>query len=194
MPRSVDPFAHFAQWFAEAESSEPSVHNAAQIATVGSDGAPSLRTVLLKDAGPDGFVFYTNLGSRKAREIEHEVRVAGCLHWKSLQRQAIFRGPAHPVTSEDADAYFASRERGSQIGAWASRQSEPLSDRSTLRERLAEVTARFEEQPVPRPPFWSGFVVDVQHLELWQGRPDRLHIRHCYERGAQGWTHALLYP
>jgi pyridoxamine 5'-phosphate oxidase len=190
---ATDPHALFADWFAAAERAEPRVHDAVQIATV-ADGLPDVRTVLLKAAGPSGWWFYTNLGSAKARQLAEVPQVAALLHWKSLERQVRAWGPVELASDDNADAYFATRSRGSQLGAWASRQSDELPDRSTLDQRLAEVTARFEGQPVPRPPFWGGYRIDVQRFEFWQGRPDRLHDRLEFVRTDDGWGRRRLYP
>lgn len=189
-----DPWAAFARWMAEASVSEPDVPDAMQLATVGPDGRPALRTVLLRGHGPDGMVFYTNLGSRKAGHLLADGRAAALLHWKSLQRQVIAEGPVGPVTDAEADAYWATRPRGSQLGGWASRQSQPLPDRRELDARVAEFDARFAGGPVPRPPFWSGFRLRPDRIELWQGRPDRLHDRHLYTLGPAGWSVTLLQP
>lgn len=189
-----DPWAALARWMDEAVASEPDVPEAMQLATVGPDGRPALRTVLLRGHGPDGLVFYTNLGSRKARHLLANGRAAALLHWKSLQRQVIAEGSVAPVTDAEADAYWATRPRGSQLGGWASRQSEPLARRGDLDARIAELDARFEGTPVPRPPFWGGFRLRPDRIELWQGRPDRLHDRHLYTVGPDGWSVSLLQP
>jgi pyridoxamine 5'-phosphate oxidase len=192
----TDPFAGFAD---PAARTEPDVPDAMQIATVDAEGHPRVRTVLLKDHGPHGFTFYTNLRSAKGHELCHHPRLEAVLHWKSLARQARFAGPVSAIDAATADAYFASRPRGSQIGAWASRQSEPLDERLTLQRRVDEVEARFAGQEVPRPPFWGGYRVAVDRLELWQGRSDRLHDRAVWTRdasheGEPGWRRTLLYP
>lgn len=190
---ATDPHDLFAAWYAEAEASEPRVPDAVQVATV-ADGLPDVRTVLLKAFGPDGWWFYTNLGSPKALQLAAHSQVALLAHWKSLERQVRAWGRAELATDEEADAYFATRSRGSQLGAWASRQSEVLPDRATLQQRLAAVTERFAGQDVPRPTFWGGYRVDVQRLEFWQGRPDRLHDRVLFTRFDTGWRRELLYP
>ncbi len=194
LSNAVEPFEALRAWLDEATATEPSVPDAMQVATVGPDGRPSLRTVLLKEAGPDGLVFYTNLGSRKARQLADRPQVALLLHWKSLERQVIAEGLATPVADAEADAYFATRPRGSQLGAWASRQSEPIDPPGALDRRMLEVTRRFEGAEVPRPPFWSGFRVVPDRIELWQGRPDRLHDRVLFERDGDGWRRSLRYP
>lgn len=195
--RHEEPFTPFAAWLADAVASEPDVPDAMQVATVGPDGRPSLRTVLLKGHGPEGFVFYTNLGSRKAVQLTETGHAALLLHWKSLQRQVIAEGPAEPVTDAEADAYWATRPRGSQLGAWASRQSAPLEGRDQLLARVEEVRRRFPEgAPLPRPPFWGGFRVRPLRVEFWQGLPDRLHDRCVFERPTPDapWTRRRLNP
>ena len=189
-----EPWTAFATWYEEAQATEPRVPDALQIATVGPRGRPSIRTVLMKGFGPDGVLFYTNLGSRKARDLRQTPYVAGVLHWKGLERQIRIEGPVSPLDEATADAYFASRARGSQIGAWASRQSEPLTRWEDLGERVAHMTARFEGRPVPRPPFWSGFRIAPERIEFWQGRADRLHQRWVFVRTATGWDRLILQP
>lgn len=191
---SQSPWPEFSAWYAEAARTEPDVPDAMQVASVGADGRPSLRTVLLKDHDENGIVFYTNTRSRKGRELFAYPAATALFHWKSLQRQAILEGDVTPTTAEEADAYFATRPRGSQLGAWASQQSEPMVGRSELEARLAEVTARFEGLPVPRPPHWSGFRLAPHRVELWQGRADRLHERREWTRDGAGWRFRLLQP
>ncbi len=188
-----EPHGPFDAWFAEARESEPDVPDAIQVATV-ADGVPSVRTVLLKRWGPEGWLFYTNFGSRKAKELDAHGAIAGVLHWKSSARQVRVRGVAARLDDEVADAYFASRDRGSQVGAWASRQSEVLDESATLATRVAEAEARFAGQDVPRPAFWGGYRIDVQAMEFWQGRADRLHDRVLFERDGTGWTRTRMYP
>jgi pyridoxamine 5'-phosphate oxidase len=191
------PWPEFSTWYAEAVASEPDVPDAMQVATVDARGFPSVRTVLLKDFGPDGLVFYTNLTSRKGRELHARPRAAAVLHWKSLQRQALFEGPVERVDDATADAYFATRPRGSQLGAWASHQSAPIGGRAELEAALAEVVARFGDGPVARPPHWSGFRIRPERVELWQGRRDRLHDRRTWRVDADapgGWVFELLQP
>ena len=192
----TDPFARFDAWFAEASPTEPSDPNAFALATADAAGAPSVRVVLMKHHDQRGFVFYTNLGSRKAREIAANPRVHMDFHWKSLKRQVRVDGTAAPVSDDEADAYFASRHRGSQVGAWASDQSRPLADRATYEARVAEVEARFAGQPVPRPPFWSGLRITPSRIEFWQDRQFRMHERQVFTRDERGdgWTTGLLYP
>ena len=189
-----DPFQLLSNWLEEAVPTEPRVPEAMQIATAGRDGRPSVRTVLLKDHGPDGLVFYTNLGSRKARQLVENPWCGFVLHFKGLERQVLGEGSVVPVESGVADAYHASRPRGSQIGAWASRQSEPLESAEHLRQRVEAHVGRFEGQDVPRPEFWGGFRIHPVRMEFWQGRPDRLHERCVFEPMDSGWRQTRLYP
>lgn len=184
----------FAAWYADAVAHEPDVPDAMQLATLDPDGRPSLRTVLMKDHGPGGITFYTNLGSRKGRALAHTPQATALFHWKSLQRQAIVEGDVVPVSDAEADAYWATRPRGSQIGGWASHQSRPHSSREDLLTRLQEVEERFYGQPVPRPPFWSGFRIVPHRVELWQGKPDRLHERSVWRHEGAGWVTETLDP
>ena len=199
---TTDPFDIFQAWMAAATDSEPNDPNAFALATVDTDGMPSVRTVLLKGLDPAaaadggrGFVFYTNLESRKGRELRTTGRAAMLFHWKSLRRQIRIEGPVAPVADDEADAYFASRPRGSQIGAWASQQSAALKDgRPELEARVAEMEARFADTPVPRPAFWSGFRLTPARLEFWQDRQYRLHDRAVFTAAGTGWTVQRLYP
>lgn len=196
-----EPFALFADWLREAEASEPNDPNAMALATVDPDGLPNVRMVLLKgvdgaDATPRGFVFYTNLESAKGRELAATPKAALCFHWKSLRRQVRVRGLVSAVSSEEADAYFASRARGSRLGAWASAQSRPLESRFALEKAVATVTARYPIGEIPRPQHWSGFRITPLEIEFWHDRPFRLHDRLMFRRGdaAALWEKQRLYP
>lgn len=189
-----DPFSLFKQWLAEAEKTEPNDPNAMALATVGVDGRPSVRMVLLKGIDARGFAFYTNLGSRKGRQLAATSRAGLCFHWKTLRRQVNVEGPVVPVDDAEADAYFASRDRRSQIGAWASKQSQPLEGRFELEARVAKFAAKFHVGPVPRPEFWSGFRVVPDRIEFWEDRPFRLHHRLVFHREAAKWRTETLFP
>jgi pyridoxamine 5'-phosphate oxidase len=190
-----EPFDRFAALYAEAQRAQPQDPNAASLATVDARGRPSVRVVLMKDFDARGFVFYTNHQSRKGRELL--AQKAACLnfYWPALAQQVRVEGFADPVTAEEADAYFATRPRESQLGAWASLQSQPLDCRETLEKRLAEFTAKFEGQPVPRPPHWSGFRLRPDRIEFWRAHPYRLHWREEYlKHGEDGWRKGWVYP
>ncbi|WP_085810902.1 pyridoxamine 5'-phosphate oxidase [Sphingomonas sp. TZW2008] len=192
-----DPFSLFDTWFAEARESEPNDPNAMALATVDGDGRPSVRMVLLKGHGPDGFVFYTNRESRKAQDLRANANVALLFHWKSQRRQIRIEGAVTRVSDTESDAYFATRGRDSQLGAWASEQSRPLAARSIFEGRFEAMKFRFEGGDVPRPPHWGGYRVMPQQIEFWQDRAHRLHERRLFVRadGADGdWTEGLLYP
>lgn len=189
-----DPFDLFARWFAEAQSSELNDPEAMALATAAPDGRPSVRMVLLKGQGPDGFAFYTNLDSRKGGELAANPNASICLHWKSLRKQVRAEGRVEPVSEEEADIYFASRARDSQIGAWASKQSRPLDRRETFEEAVREVADRFSGDDVPRPPRWSGFRLVPERIEFWADREFRLHERRLFTRSGDGWQEGLLYP
>lgn len=190
----TDPFALFHEWLKEALEKEPNDANAMALATADADGLPDVRMVLLKDVDPQGFVFYTNLGSAKGRELAANPQAALLFHWKSLRRQVRVRGTVSPVTEAEADAYFATRARPAQLGAWASEQSRTLPDRLALEKRIAEFGLKFGLGKVPRPPHWSGFRVAPQVIEFWRDRPFRLHERLVFDRAEGGWTTRRLYP
>lgn len=191
---TTDPLALFDQWYAEARTTEPNDSNAMALATVDAAGQPSVRMVLLKGHGPDGFVFYTNREGRKAGELAAVAKAALLFHWKSLRRQIRIEGAVSLASDAESDAYFASRSRDSQLGAWASDQSRPLPDRATFEARYAAMRARFDGQDVPRPPHWGGYRVAPHRIEFWQDRAHRLHERRVFTRTEGGWEEGLLYP
>ncbi len=189
-----DPFALFESWYAEAKGSEPNDPNAMALATVDTTGQPSVRMVLLKGHGPDGFVFYTNREGRKAADLAAVPKAALLFHWKSLRRQVRIEGPVTLASDAESDAYFASRGRDSKLGAWASDQSRALADRATFETRFEEAQAQFEGGDVPRPPYWGGYRVIPQIIEFWQDRAHRLHERRVFTRSGSDWSEGLLFP
>lgn len=191
-----NPFDVFGDWFAEAGESEPNDPNAVALATAGADGQPAVRMVLLKGYDEQGFVFYTNLESNKGKDLGENPKAAMLFHWKSLRRQVRIEGPVSPVTDAEADEYFASRARGSQIGAWASDQSRPLEGRFALEKRVATFTAKFGLGAVPRPKHWSGYRISPRRIEFWKDGAFRLHDRFVFTRDdeAQDWTVEQLFP
>ncbi len=190
----TDPFALFDEWFAEARESEINDPEAMALATADAAGRSSLRMVLLKGHGSDGFVFYTNEQSAKGAQLAANPHAALLFHWKSLRRQVRIEGPVERLGDADADGYFASRSRDSQLGAWASDQSRPLDSRATFERRFEEMQRRFGGAEVPRPPHWGGYRLVPDRMEFWQDRPHRLHERRLFTRAEGGWSEGLLYP
>ncbi len=192
--KRADPIALFGEWLGEAEASEPNDPNAMALATVDDDGLPDVRMVLLKGFDADGFVFFTNYESAKGRELLAHPKAALCFHWKSRRRQVRVRGPVSEVSKGEADDYFASRARGSRIGAWASKQSRPLESRFALEKAVAVWTAKFGIGDIPRPDYWSGFRIAPLEIEFWQDGAFRLHDRLKFRREGDAWTTTRLYP
>ncbi|TNM65884.1 pyridoxamine 5'-phosphate oxidase [Aliirhizobium smilacinae] len=191
-----EPFALFARWLKDAEGSEPNDPNAVAVATVDENGLPNVRMVLLKGFDEQGFVFYTNFESQKGQEILGQKKAAMCFHWKSLRRQVRIRGPVEVVADAEADTYYASRPRGSRIGAWASKQSRPLEGRFALEKSVAEYAARYAIGEIPRPSYWSGFRIRPTSIEFWHDRQFRLHDRVEFRRDdpAGNWNKVRMYP
>lgn len=190
----TDPIALFDEWLAAAHVSEPELAEAMTVATADAAGRPSARIVLLKGHGPDGFVFYTNQRSRKGEELAANPQATLLFHWKSLRRQVRIEGPVSIVSDAEADEYFATRSRDSQLGALASDQSRPLESRETFERRFEDVKHQFEGKDVPRPEHWGGYRVAPETIEFWTDRPHRLHERRLFTRTPEGWTEGLLYP
>lgn len=191
---AADPFVQFANWFDEYLSSAPIEPSAVVVSTVGDDGSPSSRVVLLKGFDPDGFVFFTNYESKKGRDISLNPSVALHFFWPELERQVAIVGRAERTSRKESETYFASRPFASRLGAWASKQSERLSSRKDLEDRLEVMRTRFNDEDIPCPPFWGGFRVVPTRFEFWQGRPSRLHDRICYELDNGEWRILRLYP
>jgi pyridoxamine 5'-phosphate oxidase len=190
----ADPIELFKSWFEAAQGAGVLLPEAVTLATATPDGIPSARMVLLKDVDPRGFVFFTNHGSRKARELDANPRAALCFHWAVLQRQVRVSGRVSRVATEESAEYFATRPRGSQIGAWASRQSQSLPSREDLERSVRELGEKYAGQDVPLPPFWGGYRLEPEQIEFWQGRADRLHDRLVFTREGDGWSTRRLYP
>ena len=192
-----NPLSRFNRLYAQAQALDRAIlpePNAMSLATVGMSGIPSVRIVLMKDVDERGFVFYTNLEGRKGRELRTRPFAAICFHWPQLEVQVRAEGPVTQVSDEEADAYFATRARSSQLGAWASIQSQPIEHANDLALRVAEYERKFDGNAVPRPPFWSGFRLQPEKIEFWKNKPGRLHERHLYSRSGESWTMETLYP
>lgn len=188
------PIPLFARWFRDAKRSGIFLPESMALATATSDGKPSVRLVLLKGYGEDGFVFYTNYGSRKAAEMKENPEVSLIFHWVILQRQIRLEGRVERISTQESEAYFHSRTRGSQIGAWASAQSEPMASRKVLEDRVQKYEKEFKGKEVPLPPFWGGYRLIPRTIEFWQGRANRLHDRILFTRTGEGWDRSRLYP
>ena len=189
-----DPIELFGEWFEQAKESGILLAESASLATASRDGVPSSRMILLKSFSKDGFVFFTNYGSRKAREMDENPKASLLLHWVVLERQVRVEGSVERISAEASAAYFRTRTRGSQIGAWASRQSEELEDRSVLKKQAEEIERRFKGQEIPFPTFWGGYRLIPEHIEFWQGRLNRLHDRLLFTRAGEGWAARRVYP
>lgn len=189
-----DPIALFSDWFAAASTAEPNDPDAMALATVGADGAPDVRMVLVKGVDARGFVFFTNMESSKGRQLAANPNAALAFHWKSLGRQVRVRGRVEPVSEAEADAYFDSRARDSRIGAWASQQSRPLESHDALEKAVATYSAKYPGDDVPRPAYWSGYRLVPEAVEFWEQRPFRLHRRRLFTREGAGWKETRLYP
>jgi len=194
MTKETDPICLFQEYFEAAKKSEPSDATAFALATADGDGAPSVRMVLLKKADVEGFMFFTNLESRKGEDLRANPKAAMCFYWDTIDIQVRIEGKVTPVTSEEADAYFATRPRASQIGTWASDQSRPMEGMLALEKRAAKFAAKYAIGKVPRPPFWSGFRLIPSRIEFWHRRPFRLHERTVYDRQGEGWSMMRVYP
>jgi pyridoxamine 5'-phosphate oxidase len=188
-----EPFARFTELYELAKQRQPKDPNAVTLATVDAKGRPSARVVLMKGVDPRGFVVFTNYESRKGRELTEQKVAALCFYWPSLDRQVRVEGTVEKVTEEESDAYFVTRARISQLGAWASLQSQPLDSRTTLQQRLADFAAKYPDS-VPRPPHWGGFRILPERIEFWTARENRLHERAVYEKEGQGWALGALFP
>lgn len=192
---SSDPITLFEDWFNDAKKSGLLLPEAMSVSSVSKDGQPSSRMVLLKSFDQDGFVFYTNYGSRKSQEIEENGKVALLFHWSVLQRQVRIEGTLEKISKEESEKYFHSRDKGSQIGAWASKQSQQLKHNDELKERVKAFEDKFaSEDQIPLPEFWGGWRIKPHYIEFWQGRASRLHDRLCFERDGESWQHYKLHP
>jgi pyridoxamine 5'-phosphate oxidase len=194
IPRGQDPFELFQNWLKDARKTEPADPEAMALATTNAQGQPAVRMVLLKDAGPEGFTFYTNMESRKGRDLAENPRAALCFHWKSQSRQVRIEGTAEAVPAPLVDAYFKTRHALSRLGAWASRQSQPLQNRAELEGRVAELEKKYKDQEIPRPPHWGGYRVVPEKIEFWQEGEGRLHDRFLFTKTAGGWDLTRLNP